>query len=133
MPSVVRPRHAAATDAQVRELLAECLAGVEDLTDRQRTSLTEELLPAMLRAVRIKRPIWRPADWAQRDAARKLRINKETREKATHHAQPYTDSEIETLMRDDLTDQQIAEALGRSFYAVKTKRKKLRAADRSTR
>lgn len=132
MTANVRPRHAAESDARIRNLLAECLENRHDLTSEQRASLTEDLLPTVWQAIRIKRPIWRPVDWDEKDAAFKLRINEETRGKATNHAQPYTDAEIETLMRDDLTDQQIAETLGRSFYAVKTKRKKLRAAERGT-
>lgn len=126
-----RPRHAAATDARVRQLLAGCLDARGDLTSQQRTSLAEDLLSVVWQAIRIKRPIWRPEDFDKRDGVYKQRINERTRSKATQHCQPYTSNEIETLMRDDMTDQQIAEALGRSFYAIKTKRRKIRAASRN--
>jgi len=50
----------------------------------------------------------------------------ETEPTATHHRDRWTGAEIDLLMRDDLSNQQVATMLGRTLYAVMAARKKAR-------
>lgn len=56
----------------------------------------------------------------------------ETRQSARRHGYQWTGPELEIAARDDLSVKEAALMLGRSFYAVETARKKLRAGDPKT-
>lgn len=66
-------------------------------------------------------------------AAEQVRKNTVKRQNATierahHHQQSWTGSEIELALRDDLSSREVALAIGRTLYAVRNFRHRMKAA-----
>lgn len=76
--------------------------------------------------VRAKRPIHRGPSYKPIVAKRAKRINEETREKASQSRQRWTPSELAIALDRNLTQEEAARRLGRSFLAVRSARKRYR-------
>lgn len=123
------------TDDEVRALLRSAIAEAADrhgiaLDGLDCGLLARDLVGTTKEIVRRKRPIYRGPAHKPYVAAWKQRLNDETRAKADNAGQRWTGPEVAVALRDDLTVQQAAEMLGRSYMAVRAVRKKSKQSPR---
>lgn len=116
-------------DDEIRAMLRDAIV---DATDVHKFGLdaldcgilARSLVETAKEIVRQKRPIRRGPSHKPYIANRLKRINEETRSKASNSRQRWTGPELQIALRRDLTQEQAAEMLGRSFLAVRSVRKK---------
>lgn len=112
-------------------LIEACAATGIPLSEAECADLAQHLVSTAKEVVRRKRPVHRPENFSQKSLELQTRWNEETRSQATKHQQSWTSKEVDVL-QTGLSDKEAAAVLGRTLYAVKTKRKKMRAAEKAT-
>lgn len=68
-----------------------------------------------------------PATTIARQARYKTRTNEKSREAASRRGEPWTETDLEVAARDDLTSEQVAAELGRTFFAAENMRQAARS------